>query len=191
MKTLDHNGTVANNGFWMRNELPCTTDADCPPPCTRERSVNGETCGRHNHCTYALYSSIFSEKFEKLAVEDRVLLCAKRAPSGDFCFPASAEVELTGGVKEMDKLTFGDTVHVGNSKYSDVYYFSHSLEETISKFVSLTTGDTKKPLLLTSGTIHLPYTSIPTDPAHSKVSADSTAHTAKFITPIYFVSYLL
>ena len=71
--------------------------------------------------------------------------------SGDGCFPATAEIEFEGGAKQMGSITVGDKVHVGSSRYSDVYYFSTAMEDTMSKFVSLATADTKKPLLLTRG----------------------------------------
>jgi hypothetical protein len=71
------------------------------------------------------------------------------------CFPATAEIELSSGMKQMGSIAIGDKVHVGNSQYSDVYYFSTAMEDTMSKFVSLATADTKKPLLLTSGNTSL------------------------------------
>jgi hypothetical protein len=54
-------------------------------------------------------------------------------------------------VKQLGSIAVGDKVHVGSSQYSDVYYFSTAMEDTMSKFVSLSTSDTKKPLLLTLG----------------------------------------
>jgi hypothetical protein len=68
------------------------------------------------------------------------------------CFPATAEIELSSGVKQMGSIAVGDKAHVGSSQYSDIYYFSTAMEDTMSKFVSLATADTKKPLLLTHGT---------------------------------------
>eukprot|EP00042_Codosiga_hollandica_P021702 m.77018 g.77018 ORF g.77018 m.77018 type:complete len:247 (+) comp50476_c0_seq1:93-833(+) len=42
------------------------------------------------------------------------------------CFPASALVELEGGVhRSMADLKIGDRVRVGRSAYSDIYMFSH------------------------------------------------------------------
>jgi hypothetical protein len=67
------------------------------------------------------------------------------------CFPATAEIELSSGVKQMGSIAVGDKAHVGSSQYSDIYYFSTAMEDTMSKFVSLATSDTKKPLLLTPG----------------------------------------
>jgi hypothetical protein len=75
------------------------------------------------------------------------------------CFLATAEIELSLGVKQMGSIAVGDKVHVGSiavgdkvhKQYSDVYYFSTAMEDTMSKFVSLATLDTKKPLLLSLG----------------------------------------
>jgi hypothetical protein len=67
------------------------------------------------------------------------------------CFPATAEIELATGKKQLHAVTIGDKIHVGNGKFDDVYFFSSQMESTMSKFVSLSTADTDKALLLTSG----------------------------------------
>jgi hypothetical protein len=68
------------------------------------------------------------------------------------CFPADAEVLTAGNeVKQMGQLTVGDKVHVGRSQFDDVFLFTTEMEATTSKFVSLATAATEKPLRLTSG----------------------------------------
>jgi hypothetical protein len=51
----------------------------------------------------------------------------------------------------MSQLLPGDKVHVGKGQFSEVYFFSTQLEEATAKFVSISTGATATPLLLTAG----------------------------------------
>ena len=81
----------------------------------------------------------------------RIQFLVKAVIKQAACFPATAEIELAGGIKQIGSVTIGDKVHVDSSQYSDVYYFSTAMEDTMSKFVSLATADTKKPLLMTPG----------------------------------------
>ena len=72
------------------------------------------------------------------------------ACAGDYCFPAKATVTLQDGAKKsMDTLKVGDRVMVGNNKSSEVYMFSHRLEDIETTFIKITTsvGD----LMMTSG----------------------------------------
>lgn len=56
------------------------------------------------------------------------------------CFPADATVELEGGaVKRMDALAIGDRVRVGSgaTDFSDVFMFTHKMEDAVNTFVQL------------------------------------------------------
>lgn len=68
------------------------------------------------------------------------------------CFPATATITLADNkVKQMGQLALGDKVHVGNNQYDDVYLFTTKMEDTMSKFVVLSTKATEAPLKLTTG----------------------------------------
>eukprot|EP00178_Gracilaria_changii_P026703 TRINITY_DN823_c0_g1_i1.p1 TRINITY_DN823_c0_g1~~TRINITY_DN823_c0_g1_i1.p1 ORF type:complete len:498 (-),score=82.24 TRINITY_DN823_c0_g1_i1:991-2484(-) len=71
-----------------------------------------------------------------------------------LCFPGDAQVEMAdGSFKNMDELSVGDEVRVGN-KFSRVFMFTHSKAETITRFLQLLTKSGRK-LSLTSG--HMLY----------------------------------
>lgn len=68
----------------------------------------------------------------------------------DTCFPADAEVTTADDdVKQMGQLAVGDKVHVGSNQFDDVFLFTTKIEAATSKFVSLATAATEKPLRLT------------------------------------------
>lgn len=56
----------------------------------------------------------------------------------EVCFPASATVELEGGiVKRMDQVQLGDRVKVADGVYSDVFMFTHKMAHVSTHFVTL------------------------------------------------------
>lgn len=70
----------------------------------------------------------------------------------ESCFPATATVLLAdNSTKQMGQLQPGDKVHVGKGQFSEVYFFSTQLESATAKFVSLSTGASDTPLLMTAG----------------------------------------
>lgn len=71
------------------------------------------------------------------------------------CFPATATVLLMDGTKKfMYQLQIGDSVHVGNDKFSTIFAFTHRDTFTISQFVEVSLSDGRL-LRLTPG--HLVY----------------------------------
>jgi Hint module len=64
------------------------------------------------------------------------------ANDGDAsCFPADGVVETeTHGRKRMHELVVGDSVHVGDGRFSKVYLFTHKLENGLFEFVRIETA---------------------------------------------------
>lgn len=60
------------------------------------------------------------------------------AGSTGICFPSLARVELeNGGVIQMSHLSVGDRVHVGYGSYSDVFLFTHHINDVYSIFINV------------------------------------------------------
>ncbi|PXF40815.1 Sonic hedgehog protein [Gracilariopsis chorda] len=59
---------------------------------------------------------------------------------GSTCFPADTTVELEdGSVKEMAQVNIGDRVRVGRSMFSEVFMFTHRLQDGENYFVKIET----------------------------------------------------
>eukprot|EP00190_Bangiopsis_sp_CCMP1999_P005331 CAMPEP_0198728382 /NCGR_PEP_ID=MMETSP1475-20131203/8949_1 /TAXON_ID= ORGANISM="Unidentified sp., Strain CCMP1999" /NCGR_SAMPLE_ID=MMETSP1475 /ASSEMBLY_ACC=CAM_ASM_001111 /LENGTH=600 /DNA_ID=CAMNT_0044490731 /DNA_START=44 /DNA_END=1847 /DNA_ORIENTATION=- len=57
-------------------------------------------------------------------------------PTSEPCFPASATVELEGGLRRrMDELVSGDRVRTGADKFSEIFFFSHRDSEGTASYV--------------------------------------------------------
>eukprot|EP00184_Porphyridium_aerugineum_P008325 CAMPEP_0184691648 /NCGR_PEP_ID=MMETSP0313-20130426/432_1 /TAXON_ID=2792 /ORGANISM="Porphyridium aerugineum, Strain SAG 1380-2" /LENGTH=483 /DNA_ID=CAMNT_0027149401 /DNA_START=189 /DNA_END=1640 /DNA_ORIENTATION=+ len=66
-------------------------------------------------------------------------------PDSGTCFPADATVLLRdGNMKRMEELQIGDTVLVGDDKFSDVYFFGHKLSKGLYDFVELALDSGRK-----------------------------------------------
>jgi Hint module len=57
------------------------------------------------------------------------------------CFSGDSTAELeNGGLKRMDALEIGDRVKVAKGEFSDIYMFSHKIENTVNTFVEISTS---------------------------------------------------
>ncbi|CAN8074397.1 unnamed protein product [Agarophyton chilense] len=69
---------------------------------------------------------------------------------GSTCFPADATVEVEGGAtKKMADITIGDSVRVGPNEFSEVFMFTHKLDNVAHEFVEIETESAQ--ITLTSG----------------------------------------
>lgn len=140
--------------------LTFNPEQDVPGP-------NGVTLGKNQRyliLTNAFYTCVYrgipspSEKEKKKdenkntpKTGDNVLPTPQPPNLGDgpsVCFPADATVRLRHGIKRMDQLTVGDSVHVGNGEYSNVFMFSHKQYYRMYDFLTLST-DTGHQVTLT------------------------------------------
>lgn len=89
------------------------------------------------------------EEYEKNISEKQKEKCpGMTCASG--CFPADSLVELqSGAMKNMDALEVGDKVRVGPNEFSEVYFFSTSIENAKTQFFKIHTDDAV--LTLTGG----------------------------------------
>jgi hypothetical protein len=107
------------------------------------------TCGADTTKGCTVEGKTFCQSMEE-TMEASKSLCPDLTCT-DTCFPATATVLLAdGSSKQMHELAPGDKVHVGKGKYSEVYFFSTQLEAATAKFVSLSTGASATPLLITA-----------------------------------------
>ncbi|KAI0563757.1 hypothetical protein FGB62_34g17 [Gracilaria domingensis] len=69
---------------------------------------------------------------------------------GSACFPAEATVEIEGGsTKRMADLSIGDRVRVGSTGFSEVFMFTHKLENVDYEFIEIETESAQ--ITLTKG----------------------------------------
>lgn len=55
-----------------------------------------------------------------------------------ICFPSSARVELENGlVTQMSHLSVGDRIHVGYGLYSDIFLFTHHIDDIYATFINV------------------------------------------------------
>lgn len=114
--------------------------------CWEELAITPTTCE-----DFQLYMDCYSKECCKWQIDNDdvgiVDACNLKCAG---CFPEDAQVELsTGQSKKMHELVVGDKVQVGTGEYSEVYYFSTQLTESLATFVNLKTKTTK--LALTPG----------------------------------------
>lgn len=93
------------------------------------------------------------------------------AGDDDVCFPEHSTVQLeSGAVKRMSEVAIGDRIRVSPTQFSEVFMFTHKVENTMHEFLTLRTHGQAK-ITLTQG--HYLYVNGELAPARAVSAGDS------------------